>query len=130
MTYDFKLETLIPAGPKQIYEAWMCSDGHSAMTGGTAHVDGSVGGNFDAWDGFIAGKSLMLTPYTFIRQTWRSAKFEGQDPDSIIEVTLTEKGDKTLLVLEHKNVPDGQTSYEESGWSKSYFEPMKKYFGG
>jgi hypothetical protein len=39
----------------------MSSAGHSAMTSAEAHVDPSVGGTFDAWEG-ITGRTLTLEP--------------------------------------------------------------------
>ena len=98
------------------------------MTGGVAHIGNEVGAPFDAWDGYITGETIELEPGKRIRQTWRSAHFDSDHADSVIEVTLAEDGDMTLLTLTHSNVPDGQTSYEESGWRQYYFEPMQRRF--
>ena len=55
MTCEFKLTTRIPARPQDVYDAWMSSEGHTAMTGGIAHVIPEINGAFDAWDGYISG---------------------------------------------------------------------------
>lgn len=128
MPYQFTLKTTIPATPQQVYDAWLSSKEHSAMTGGVANVDPKVGGDFDAWDGYITGKTIELDPGRRILQTWRTSQFTEKDSDSIIEVLLESDGDGTLLTLIHSNVPDGQTSYEEVGWQQHYFEPMQKRF--
>lgn len=128
MTYDFTLSTKLPATPQEVYDAWMESDGHTAMTGGIAQVGEEIGSQFSAWDGYIWGETVELVPGERIRQTWRTAHFASDDADSIIEITLATDGDMTLLELSHTNVPDGQTSYEESGWRTYYFEPMLKRF--
>ena len=60
MTYDFEVSDEIPASPDEIYAAWMSSEGHAAMTGGEAHIGPKVGDEFDAWDGYIHGKTLEL----------------------------------------------------------------------
>jgi activator of HSP90 ATPase len=128
MTYDFEVSGQIPATPQEIYEAWLSSEGHSAMTGGLAHVDPTVGGEFDAWDGYIHGKNLVLEPYTRIVQTWRSAQFSDEHEDSTIEVLLEANGGCTLVTVRHANVPSDQPGYENGGWDRSYFSPMQGFF--
>ena len=49
MQNGFTLSEIILAKPVEIYEAWLSSDGHTAMTGNPAKVDGNVGGEFSAW---------------------------------------------------------------------------------
>ena len=98
------------------------------MTGGEAHIDPSVGGDYDAWDGYISGKTLELEPGRRIVQSWRTAEFATDEPDSRIEVVLEPSGTGTLLTIHHFTVPDGQLAYEESGWRENYFEPMRDYF--
>ena len=63
-----------------------------------------------------------------ISLAWRTAHFNSQHEDSIIEIELDSDGDMTILTLTHSNVPDGQTSYEEMGWQTHYFEPMLRRF--
>ncbi|HEY5267470.1 MAG TPA: SRPBCC domain-containing protein [Acidimicrobiales bacterium] len=128
MTYDFEVSGQISTTPQEIYEAWLSSEGHSAMTGGLAHVDPVLGGAFDAWDGYIHGKNLVLEPYTRIVQSWRSAQFTDEHEDSTIEVLLTANNDGTLMTIRHTNVPDDQLGYEKGGWERSYVTPMQGHF--
>lgn len=128
MPYAFTLTTNLPATPQEVYDAWMSSEGHTAMTGGIAEVGVEVGTRFSAWDGYIWGQTLELVPGERIRQTWRTSHFGSDDADSEIEVTLVADSETTLLTLKHSKVPDGQTAYEESGWRTYYFEPMLKRF--
>ncbi len=130
MPYDFEVSDIIPATPEQIYDAWLSSDAHSAMTGGEAVVDPSPGGTFEAWDGYITGRNLELERPRRILQSWRTSEFADADPDSTIEVLLEADGSGTLLTLRHSGVPDGHTSYEDPGWQTQYFDPMKAYFAG
>jgi uncharacterized protein YndB with AHSA1/START domain len=69
VTYDFEVSDQIAASPEEIYSAWMSSEGHSAMTGDEAPVDGTVGGAHDAWNGYINGKTIKLEPPTRIVQS-------------------------------------------------------------
>lgn len=129
MGYDYELTEVIPATPQQVYDAWMDSDGHGAMTGASARIDPRVGGDYEAWDGYITGRTVALEPGRRIVQTWRTSEFADSDPDSQIEVLLEPTEGGSRLTLRHTNVPDGQTQYEQGGWQDSYWEPMRDYFG-
>ena len=81
MTYDFKLSCTLPATPQAVYDAWLDSAAHGAMTGGAAKIAKHVGGPYSAWDGYIAGKTLELIPGKRIVQSWRTSEFAAGDPD-------------------------------------------------
>lgn len=128
MTYDFKLTCALPATPEAVYDAWLDSAAHSAMTGGAAKIARRAGGAYSAWDGYITGKTLELIPGKRIVQSWRTSEFAASDPDSTITVELAPTETGARLTLIHSGVPDGQTSYEKGGWQDFYFTPMKAYF--
>jgi uncharacterized protein YndB with AHSA1/START domain len=128
MAYDFEVSDLLPAQPDAVYAAWLSSDGHSAMTGAGAEVDPRVGGEYEAWDGYITGRTLELEPGRRIVQSWRTAEFAATDADSQVEVLLEPVPEGARITLRHTNVPDDQRSYEEGGWQENYFDPMKEYF--
>jgi activator of HSP90 ATPase len=115
------------ATPRAVYDAWMSSDQHRAMTGDRAQIDPCPGGVFQAWGGYITGTTLELEPSRRIVQSWRTSDFDPDDPDSRIEVLLEPAGDGTLLTLHHTNIPDGQSGYEH-GWRDNYFDPMRAFF--
>jgi uncharacterized protein YndB with AHSA1/START domain len=128
MPYDFRLTTMIPASPQQIYDAWLDNLAHSEMTGSEAIMSDELGAAISAWDGFISGRNLDLVPGERIVQSWRTTEFADEHEDSIVSVVLEEVDGGTLLTLVHANVPDEHTSYEQGGWQQYYFEPMQKYF--
>jgi activator of HSP90 ATPase len=130
MAYDFEVSDALPATPEAIYAAWLTSDGHSAMTGSQARVDARVGGEFEAWDGYISGRTLALEPGRRIVQSWRTAEFSAADEDSRIEVLLEPLAGGTRITLRHTNVPNDQRGYEQGGWQENYFDPMRAYFRG
>jgi activator of HSP90 ATPase len=129
MGYDFEVSDTLPGTPDAIYEAWMSTEGHTAMTGAEAHIDSSIGGEFDAWDGYITGRTLALDPGRRIVQSWRTSEFTDAHEDSQIEVLLEPMGEGTRVTIRHTNVPDEQLGYERGGWQDSYFDPMREYFG-
>ena len=128
MSYDFELSCTLPASPEAVYEAWLSSAAHGAMTGAKAKASNKVGAAFSAWDGYIVGKNIELVPGKRIVQSWRTTEFEPEDPDSTIVVDLEPTKTGTRLTLTHRGVPDGQTSYENGGWQDFYFAPMQAYF--
>jgi activator of HSP90 ATPase len=128
MTYDFKLSCTLLASPEAVYDAWLDSAKHSAMTGAGAKINNRVGGAYSAWDGYITGKTVELIPAKRIVQSWRTTQFGDNHPDSTIIVELAPAKTGARLTLTHSGVPDGQTSYEKGGWQDNYFAPMKVYF--
>lgn len=127
MSYEFTVSDRLPATPDAVYEAWMSSELHAAMTGGDAQIDARPGGQFEAWDGYIAGTTLELEPGRRIVQAWRTTEFADDDPDSRIDVLLEPVDGGTLITLRHADIPDGQSGYEQ-GWRDNYFEPMRTFF--
>ena len=124
---EFTLTTTIKATAKQIYKSWLSTQGHTKMTGGVAFVSDKIGDSFTVWDGYITGENVALEPYNRIVQSWRSTNFQDDEPDSQIEVLLSENGNETTLTLIHTNVPESGEHYIK-GWEEHYFTPMKRYF--
>lgn len=124
---EFTLTATIKATAKQIYKSWLSTQGHTKMTGGVAFVSDKVGDSFKVWDGYITGKNISLEPYDRIVQSWRTTNFKEDEPDSQIEVLLSENGNETTLTLKHTNVPESGDHYKK-GWEEHYFTPMKQYF--
>lgn len=115
------------AKPSVIYHAWLDSDEHSKMTGGEAECSDEVGGSFTAWDGYISGTNIVLQQDEEIIQKWRTLEFDDEDEDSELIIRFEEVEEGCELTLVHRNIPEGQTQYEQ-GWIDSYFVPMRSYF--
>ena len=128
MSYAFKLSRVLPASPAEIYEAWLNSATHTAMTGGEAKASKGAGAAYSAWDGYITGRNLELAAGERIVQSWRTSEFPQDHPDSKVTIELTAEKDGARLTLTHEGVPNGQTSYETSCWEDFYFAPMRSYF--
>ena len=128
MKNGFKLSAVIPAKPAEIYKAWLSTKGHTAMTGSPAKVDGKIGGKFTAWDGYIFGSTLELTPDQFIALAWRTSEFPDEAPDSLVEISFKEAKGGTKVTLTHSQIPTGQADSYRQGWEDFYFKPMQAYF--
>jgi activator of HSP90 ATPase len=120
MQNDFSLSVTIHAKAETIYKAWLSSTGHSAITGSPAKIDGTVDGDFAAWDGYIQGMFLELEENKRILQAWRTAEFPAEAEDSIVEILLEESHGKTKLTLNHSNIPEGQADGYKKGWEDFY----------
>ena len=134
MKNEFTLTITIHANAEAIYQAWLSSAGHGALTGSPAKVDGRVDGQFSAWDGYISGRFLELEPDRRIVQGWRTTEFPPGAQDSIVEILLEEEetgasARRTKLTLRHSNIPEGQSDSYRTGWQDFYFKPMQEYFG-
>ncbi|MGZ3863386.1 MAG: SRPBCC domain-containing protein [Bacteroidia bacterium] len=124
-----RISAVIPATPKKIYEAWLDSKEHAAMTGAKARASRKINGKFTAWDGYISGSNLDLKPYKKIVQLWRTAEFAEGAPDSVLEVSFAPKaGGKCTITFVHINIPDGDGPKYKQGWKDFYFTPMKAHF--
>lgn len=129
MAIEFEVSDTISATPQQVYDAWLDSVGHTNITGGAAKASADLGGDFEAWDGYIHGRNLELDAGKRIVQSWRTTAFDASDEDSQIEVVLEEVGGGTKVTLRHTNLPAHGTRYQQ-GWRDHYFTPMKEYFSG
>jgi uncharacterized protein YndB with AHSA1/START domain len=128
MPYTYTLTSILPATPQEIYDAWLDSVAHSAMTGADAAMSDELGAEVSAWNGYITGRNLELVAGERIVQSWRTSKFGDEHEDSIVTLTLEGTDEGTVLTLVHSNVPDEQKNYQQGGWESNYFEPMKAYF--
>lgn len=127
MSVSFEVSTLLFASPSEIYDTWLSSEGHTAMTRSPAMASSRVGETFEAWDGYITGENLALEPGRRIVQSWRTNEFNSIEQDSLLEILFVPAFEQTRLVLRHSNLPEHGTQYEQ-GWEDAYFTPMKSYF--
>lgn len=125
---SFKISAQFPISARELYQAWLDSKQHAGFTGAVARIVPQVGGKFSAWDGYILGKTVDLTPYRRIVQAWRTTDFPDGCDDSLVEITLERVRGGTKLTIRHTDIPEGQREAYKDGWRQFYFNPMKKYF--
>jgi activator of HSP90 ATPase len=117
----------LPVSQEVIYNAWLSSEGHTAMTGSPAEVNAEIGGTFKAWEGYIWGKTLEMEPHRRILQAWRTSEFPEDSSDSRVEIRFEESSDGVKVTLTHTDIPEGQADNYKQGWEDFYFTPMRKY---
>lgn len=130
MTETITLSGLLPATPQRIYDAWLSSKGHTAMTGSKATVESTeIGGRFTAWAGYIEGTHVALEPGKRIFQSWRASDFPVDAPESYLEVKLEPAPGGARITFRHTELPSKQAAGYLKGWKDFYLKPMARYFG-
>ncbi len=123
-----KQRVIIPATPREVYEAFVDAKKHSAFTGSKATGVGRIGAKFTAWDGYISGKFLELEEGKKIVQEWRTTEWPEGFPPSRFELTLREIKGGTEVLMVHQDVPAEQMEELKEGWNDFYWTPLKNYF--
>jgi len=127
MKESMELKVHFNISPEQLFDAWLDSTTHSEMTQSIAICSNEPGGTFDIWEGYITGTNLDIVANKEILQSWRTSEFNDSDEDSVLHLFFEANGNGTDLILNHSNIPEGQTQYVK-GWDDNYFKPMKAYF--
>ncbi len=121
-------KVIIPASPKEVYEAYVDLKKHSEFTGAKATGKPAVGGKFTAWDGYIFGKFLELEAGKRVVQEWTTTDWEEGYPASKLELTFNAVPEGTEICMLHSNVPKEQAEEIAEGWTEFYWNPLKEYF--
>lgn len=131
MTKTIEQSVRLAATPEELFDTFLDSRLHSAVTGGRAKMSGKVGGKFTAWDGQLVGRNLAIIPKEMIVQTWRSIHWKVSDPDSILILRFSRapQGGRWAgqIDLAHVGVPEHDHKGVTLGWRKYYWDPWEKY---
>lgn len=127
MAIQFEIKQQFKVNAAKLYDAWLDSETHSAMTGGEAICSIEEGERFSAWDGYISGTNESLKSGSEIVQKWRTIEFDSADSDSLLTLKFSNNETGCLLTLIHTEIPEGQPDYAQ-GWVEHYFNPMLEYF--
>ena len=128
-TITIKQEGMFPGSPADIYELWMDSNKHAAMTGGEAQISRRVGGEFTNFDGWASGTNVELIPNKKIVQTWRANDWPAGHY-STLTIILVPAAQGTKLMFSQTDVPKNKAKAIAQGWRDYYWGPMKKVLAG
>jgi activator of HSP90 ATPase len=123
-----KQKVVIPASPKQVYEAYVDPKKHSQFTGSKATGKAVISGKFTVWDGYIFGKNLELEAGKRVVQEWTTTDWMEGYSASRLELTFREVPEGTEIVMVQSNVPKEQADEIAEGWTEFYWNPLKAYF--
>lgn len=123
-----KQTVIIPATPKQVYDAYVDPKIQSVFTEAKATGKPQPGGKFTSWDGYIYGKYRELEDGKRVVQEWMTTDWEEGYGPSKLELTFKAVPAGTEISLVHSEVPKAQEVEIEEGWTESYWNPLKEYF--
>jgi uncharacterized protein YndB with AHSA1/START domain len=118
---------LLPAPAEALFAAYLDPVRHAAITGGAVTIAPTPGSRFVAFDGVLNGTTLAVVPSRLIVQSWRSAKFHDDDPDSTLVLSFTPDGDQGRIDLVHLDVPDHDRQGVDEGWELYYWTPWRRF---
>jgi len=114
------VEQWIEAPPATVYRYLTQAEEWKRWQGVDAHLDAREGGIFSMLMGNgmrASGEFVRLVENELVVFTWGWVDRPGIPPGSTtVEITLTSKGNGTLLTLAHRSLPDEEADLHRMGW--------------
>ena len=122
-------EIIFAAPAHKVYELLMDEKLHAEFTESDVSININIGGVFSIYDGYITGKNVELIKNKKIVQLWRAEEpaWPKQHFSEVIFNFSEHKNFETILIFEHRYVPEAVAKSIENGWVKYYWEPMKAW---
>jgi uncharacterized protein YndB with AHSA1/START domain len=123
---------ILPAPAEKLFEMYLDPATHATITGFPVSIGAEPGAPFHAFNKQISGHILGVVRPRLIVQSWRSAKFHDNDPDSTLILMFTPDGsnsERGRIDLVHLDVPDHDYHDVTEGWHKHYWDPWRTYLG-
>jgi activator of HSP90 ATPase len=127
MTKPIIQSVTFSASPTVLFQMYTDSQQHSAATGSRAVVSSKVGAEFNAFEGMLSGRNLVIVPNRLIVQAWRASHWKKADLDSILVLTFTKAAGGARVDLVHTGVPQHDHKGVRLGWPKYYWKPWRSY---
>jgi activator of HSP90 ATPase len=120
-------EVTFDASPARVYRALLDASEHAKFTGAPAEIDAKEGARFSVYGGKVEGRNVEIVPDSLIVQAWRVSDWSA----GVYTLARFElKGEKgsTRLVFDQEGIPEGAGEHLDAGWTRMYWDPLKKYF--
>lgn len=122
------LAVKLPALPGALYDQYLNSKTHAAITGAPVSIAPRAGAKFRAFGGVLQGTILQVVPKRLIVQSWRAkSHWKATDIDSTLILTFWPDGRGARIELIHANVADHDFAGVSQGWEQYYWAPWRKY---
>lgn len=116
------------ARPAEIFDMYLDPRTHAAITSAPATVAPRAGTQFAAFGKTLRGRILHLLPKRLIVQSWRASRWNCNDLDSMLTLSLRAIGRaRTRVEIVHVNVPDHDFAGACQGWGLYYWGPWREY---
>ena len=115
--------------PEEFYTTILDAGKHSAFTQSVVEIDDKKGSHYTAYDGYIDGANLELTPYRLIVQSWKADE-EGWPEGHFSKITfrISPEGKGCKVEFTHEGIPDGMGKMYDDGWKENYWDKLKEFF--
>ena len=120
---EIKKEYLIKANIEKVFKALTDPIEIEYWSGAPAIMESLIGGKFSLWGGSILGINVLIEENKIV-QDWKESKWQDY---SNVMFELENMGHKTLLKLEHSNIPVSSVNDIDNGWDDHYLNPLKSY---
>jgi uncharacterized protein YndB with AHSA1/START domain len=127
MPRTIHLAAALPATPDELFDMYLNSDLHAAITGEPVTIGTHAGTEFRAFGGALQGRILQVVPKRLIVQSWRASHWKASDIDSTLILTFWPQGRGARVELVHVNVADHDFAGVSEGWQLYYWAPWREY---
>src|ERR1700757_4492872 len=117
---------VLPAPAESLFVMYTDPAKHAAITGAPVAISLKPGSPFQAFNGALTGATLQIIPQRLVIQSWRSTKFNDEDPDSTLILAFTPKGTNGRIDLVHLDVPAHNYQSVVEGWETHYWGPCRQ----
>ncbi len=118
---------VLPAPAEKLFEMYLDPAQHAAFTGKPVTIGVEQGASFEAFDGMLTGTILHVVRPRLVVQSWRSALFHAENPDSTLIITFTTEQNEGRIDLVHLDVPEHDYDDVVAGWKKFYWDPWREF---
>jgi len=127
---DLEVQETMKCTGQELYNALTQRDMIQIFTGAAANMEeeAAEGKEFQMLSGNITGVFIELVPFTKIVQQWR-LKSWPHGVFSRVEMTIKQTEDDTKITVKQTGVPVKELETTKLGWTRYYFEAMKRTFG-
>ena len=127
MTKSIEYTVRFNASPKDVYNALMDSERHTAFSGAPATIENKEGGTFSCYGGALHGTTTSLVENEKIVQKWRAGSWaEGVFSD--VTYNLEKEGKETVVTFLQTGVPDDAYDQINQGWQMMYWDKLNTFF--
>ena len=124
---------VLPAPAEHLFDMYLDPEKHAAITGAPVVIGVATGSPFRAFNGALKGTILQIIPQRLVVQSWRSVKFNEDDPDSTLILAFAPEAAnrrKGIIDLIHLDVPAHDYQGVVEGWETHYWRPWRRYLAG
>jgi activator of HSP90 ATPase len=122
---DYKKYFLMPAHPRDVYNALTNKTMLEIWTGEDAVMEPEPGTEFSLWGGSITGLNIEFEEDRKIVQEWY---FGDQEESSLVTFILHPDKNGTSIELRQTNIPDEAYDNIAEGWEADYFGALRELF--